>query len=44
MKNPKKEDHDDDFLEDLVVESDPKKPKKPKNLLESETGRFRDKS
>ena len=28
MKNQKTEDNDDDFLEDLVVESDPKKPKK----------------
>ena len=28
MKIPKQEDDDDDFLEDLVVDSDPKKPKK----------------
>ena len=26
MKSPKQEDNDDDFLEDLVVDSDPKKP------------------
>ena len=26
MKSPKQEDDDDDFLEDLVVDSDPKKP------------------
>ena len=29
MKSPKQEDDDDDFLEDLVVDSNPKKPKKP---------------
>ena len=29
MKSPKQEDDDDDFLEDLVVDNDPKKPKKP---------------
>ena len=29
MKSLKQEDKDDDFLEDLVVDSDPKKPKKP---------------
>ena len=28
-KKTKQEPDDDDFLEDLVVESDPKKPKKP---------------
>ena len=28
MKSPKQEDNDDDFLEDLVVDSDLKKPKK----------------
>ena len=28
MKSPKKEDDDDDFLEDLVVDSNPKRPKK----------------
>ena len=28
MKSPKQEDDDDDFLEDLVLDSDPKKPKK----------------
>ena len=28
MKSLKQEDDDDDFLEDLVVDSDPKKPKK----------------
>ena len=28
MKSPKQEDEDDDFLEDLVVDSNPKKPKK----------------
>ena len=26
MKSPKQEEEDDDFLEDLVVDSDPKKP------------------
>ena len=40
IKNTKKEDDDDDFLEDLVIESDPKK----RNLFESKTGRFCDKS
>ena len=29
MKSPKQEDDDDDFLEDLVVDSNPKRPKKP---------------
>ena len=29
MKSPKQEEDDDDFLEDLVVDSDLKKPKKP---------------
>ena len=28
MKSLKQEDDDDDFLEDLVLDSDPKKPKK----------------
>ena len=47
-KNPKKmkqELDDDDLLEDLVVESDPKKkPKKTNNVCEPKTGRFCDKS
>ena len=29
MKSPKQEDDDDDLLEDLVVDNNPKKPKKP---------------
>ena len=32
MKSPKIEDDDDDFLEDLVVDSDPKKPTTYSNL------------
>ena len=33
MKSPKIEDDDDDFLEDLVVDSNPKKPTKPTTYL-----------
>ena len=40
IKNPKKEDDDDDFLEDLVLESDPKKPKKPTTYLNLKLGGF----
>ena len=40
MKNPKKEDNGDDFLEDLVVESDPKKPKKPTTYSNLKAGGF----
>ena len=48
-KNPKKakrepEADGDDFLEDLVAESDPKKQKKTNDVREPKTGRFRDKS
>ena len=39
MKSPKKED-DDDFLEDLVVDSNPKRPKKTDNVFEPKTGRL----
>ena len=40
MKSPKKEDNDDDFLEDLVVDSDPKKPKKLTMYLNLKPGGF----
>ena len=40
MKSPKKEDNDDDFLEDLVVDSDPKKPKKPATYSTLKPGGF----
>ena len=40
IKNPKKEDDDDDFLEDLVAESDPKKPKKPMTYTNLKPGGF----
>ena len=40
IKNPKKEDDDDDFLEDLVAESDPKKPKKPTTYANLKLGGF----
>ena len=40
MKSLKQEDNDDDFLEDLVVESDPKKPKKPTTYLNLKPGGF----
>ena len=40
IKNPKKEDDDDDFLEDLVLESDPKKPKKPTTYSDLKPGGF----
>ena len=40
MKNRKTEDDDDDFLEDLVVESDPKKLKKPTTYLNLKQGGF----
>ena len=42
-KNPKKtkqEPDDDDFLEDLVAESDPKKPKKPTTYANLKPGGF----
>ena len=43
-RNPKKTkqepDDDDDFLEDLVVESDPKKPKKPTTYANLKPGGF----
>ena len=42
-RNPKKtkrEPDDDDFLEDLVVESDPKKPKKPITYVNLQPGGF----
>ena len=40
-KKPKRElDDDDDFLEDLVVESDPKKPKKPTTYANLKPGGF----
>ena len=32
MKSPKQEEDDDDFLEDLVADSDPKKPTTYSNL------------
>ena len=37
MKSPKQ---DDDFLEDLVVDSDPKKPKKPATYSNLKPGGF----
>ena len=40
VKILKKEDNDDDFLEDLVVESDPKKPKKPTMYSNLKPGGF----
>ena len=40
MKSPKQEDNDDDFLEDLVVDSNPKKPKKPATYLTLKPGGF----
>ena len=40
MKSPKQEDNDDDFLEDLVVDSDPKKPKKPATYSNLKPGGF----
>ena len=40
IKNTKKEDNDDDFLEDLVIESDPKKPKKPTTYSNLKPGGF----
>ena len=39
MKSPKKED-DDDFLEDLVVDTNPEKPKKPTTYLNLKPGGF----
>ena len=36
MKSPKQEEEDDDFLEDLVVDSD---PKKASNVFDLETRR-----
>ena len=42
MKSPKKEieEEDDDFLEDLVVDTNPKEAKETDNLLEPETWWF----
>ena len=40
MKSPKQEEDDDDFLEDLVVDSDPKKPKKPTTYSNLKPGGF----
>ena len=40
MKSPKQEEEDDDFLEDLVVDSDPKKPKKPAMYSNLKPGGF----
>ena len=40
MKSPKQEDDDDDFLEDLVVDSDPKRPKKPATYSTLKPGGF----
>ena len=40
MKSPKKEDDDDDFLEDLVVDGDPKKSKKPTTYSNLKLGGF----
>ena len=40
MKSPKQEDDDDDFLEDLVVDSDPKKPKKLTTYSNLKPGSF----
>ena len=40
MKSLKQEDDDDDFLEDLVVDSDPKKPKKPATYSTLKPGGF----
>ena len=40
MKSLKKEDDDDDFLEDLVLDSDLKKPKKPATYLTLKPGGF----
>ena len=40
MKSPKQEEEDDDFLEDLVVDSDPKKPKKPATYSNLKPGGF----
>ena len=40
MKSPKIEDDDDDFLEDLVLDNDPKNPKKTDNVFKLETGRL----
>ena len=40
MKSPKQEDDDDDFLEDLVVDSDPKEPKKSATYSNLKPGGF----
>ena len=40
MKSLKQEDNDDDSLEDLVVDSNPKKPKKPATYLTLKPGGF----
>ena len=40
MKSPKIKDDDDDFLEDLVVDSNPKKPMKPTTYSNLKPGGF----
>ena len=40
MKSPKIEDDDDDFLEDLVLDNDPKNPKKPTTYSNLKLGGF----
>ena len=40
MKSPKQEEEDDDFLEDLVVDSDLKRPKKPATYSNLKPGGF----
>ena len=40
MKSPKIEDDDNDFLEELVVDSDPKNPKKPTTYSNLKPGGF----
>ena len=40
MKSPKKEDDDDNFLEDLVVDSNPNRPKKLTTYLNLKPGGF----
>ena len=40
MKTPKQEDNDDDFLEDLVIDNGPKKPKKPTTYSNLKPGGF----
>ena len=40
MRSPKQEDNDDDFLEDLVIDNGPKKPKKPTTYSNLKPGGF----